>query len=150
MKLSHSVIVALGTYALSVGWAFAQDGEDGDEGENADLEVTITLMHEDAHRPEHLMEDIALPTDGVDEEGNPIFIPSEAGLTNSAFGLERANAAREDGQAFGEAMSTAAHDRTENLGRGMKPDLQDLLPDQAPDVPGGPDGPNVPSPPGRP
>lgn len=143
-------LIAVGlTLALSSNWVFAQ----GEEGENGDLDVTITAMPQDAEVPEVVTGDITLP---MDEDGN--YIPAEEGVENSAEGLAIANEAREDGRAFGEAAAAAAEANREDLGRGSMPNLEelipaDLIPDQVSDTLGDdvsdlPERPDVPVTPG--
>jgi hypothetical protein len=132
------------TLSLSASWVFAQEGEGGD-----DLDVTMTLMPEGADLPDAVTRELELPryTEG-ENEGE--YIPSSQGVENSANGLETANAAREDGRAFGEAAAEAAQDNREEHSRGNMPDLENLLPDQVPDMPGPPDRPGPPDAPGAP
>lgn len=141
MKGTKRSIVAGMALALSSSWALAQDGEDGEDG---DLDMTIAVMPEGADLPDVVTGEITLP---MDDDGN--YIPAEQGVENSADGLSTANAAREDGRAFGAAAAAAAEANREDLGRGSRPNLGDLIPDQVPDqvpdVPGGaPDLPELP------
>lgn len=131
MNGMKGLIAAALTLALSSNWAFAQDGDEGDDG---DLDVTITVMPEGADLPDVVTGDITLP---VDEEGN--FIPADEGVDNSAEGLSIANEAREDGRAFGEAAAAAAEANREDLGRGSMPDQVPETPGDLPELPDLPD-----------
>lgn len=134
MSMKLILIAPALALGLSGADALAQDG-DAD-----DLDVTITLMAEDAEESDAVTRTLELPTN---DEGE--YIPSDQGVDNSAKGLETANAAREDGRAFGEATAAAAQESRENLGRGERPNLEDLVPDHVPNVP---ELPETPSPPG--
>ena len=103
-----------------------------------DDEPTMRLMPEHAAGPDAVTGDIELPRD-VDGE----YIPSDEGVTHSAEGLAIANAARENGRAFGEEMAAKAQEQRENLGRAEPPNLDTLLPDHVP-------GDAIPELPGRP
>jgi hypothetical protein len=131
--MKQLLLVTAFALALAGTSALADDG-DADDG----LDVTITLMPEDADLPDAVTAAIELPQD---EEGP---IPNEEGVEHSADGLETANLAREDGRAFGEATAASADENRENLGRGSLPDLEDLVPDNVPETP---DLPEIPSPP---
>jgi hypothetical protein len=134
MKLSKSLAVAALTCALS-GFAFAQDDE-----------LTMTLLPEGAELPDAVTKVIELPKN---DEGE--YIASEEGVTNSAEGLAIANAAREDGRAFGEEMAASARENRENFSRGGRPDLADVLPGQVPgSIPDAPAIPQIPVPTGQP
>jgi hypothetical protein len=130
MKLSNSLIAATLVWMLS-GWALAQDGEE-----------TIVLLPEGAEQPVVVTGAIDLPKDADDE-----YIPSEEGVKNSADGLAAANAARDNGRAFGEEMAARAQESRENYARGARPDLANLLPGQVPgdvSLPDMPERPSVP------
>jgi hypothetical protein len=124
MKLSKALAVAALSCALS-SFAFAQDDE-----------LTMTLLPEGAELPDAVTKVIELPKN---DEGE--YLASEEGVANSAEGLAIANAAREDGRAFGEEMAASARENRENFTRG-RPDLGGLLPGQVPD--GIPDAPAIP------
>ena len=113
-----------------------------DDGDVPGLDETMRLMPQDATLPDVVTAAIELPKD---EEG--AHIPNKAAVEHSAHGLETANAAREDGRAFGEAMAAAARENRENVTRSSRPDLEDLLPDRVPGPPDAPDPPDVPDPP---
>ncbi len=106
---------------------------------------TLTLMPQGATLPDAVTAAIDLPTD---EEG--VYIPADAAIEHGAQGLETANAAREDGRAFGEATAAAAQENREDVARGSRPDLEELLPDQVPTVPELPGLPELPDRPDRP
>jgi hypothetical protein len=131
-------LIYLTALAVSLGTASAFAQEDS-ENITAGLDVTIALVPADAELPDVVTAPIDLPKD---EDGNDI--PSAEGVENSAHGLETANRAREDGRAFGEAMAAAAQQNREDAAHGP-PDLEDLRPDQAPDVPGPPETPGPPA-----
>ncbi len=79
---------------------------------NPVLELTMTLIPMDAESSSVVTAKIDLPKDaGVD------YLPSAAGVEHSARGLSTANAAREDGRAFGAATAAAARENRENAGR---------------------------------
>jgi hypothetical protein len=133
-------------FALTAGYASAQDG-DGEDAVDG-LEVTMTLMPEGGELPELVMALIELPKD---EAGD--YIPNARAVENAARGHETANAAREDGRAFGAAMAAAARENREDASRGGRPDLGELLPANVPNVPEIPNFPELPEqagPPERP
>jgi hypothetical protein len=134
MKL-RSVLVAA-SLTLS-GYAFAQDAEQ-----------TIALLPEGAELPDVVTAAIDLPKDADGE-----YRPSARAVDSSAKGLATANAAREDGRAFGQSMAEQAKENRELRTRGERPDLADLLPDQVPDhvtLPTLPERPELPDPPALP
>jgi hypothetical protein len=134
MKL-RSVLVAA-SLTLS-GYAFAQDAEQ-----------TIALLPEGAELPDVVTAAIDLPKDADGE-----YRPSARAVESSAKGLATANAAREDGRAFGQSMAEQAKENRELRTRGERPDLADLLPDQVPDhvtLPTLPERPELPDPPALP
>jgi hypothetical protein len=134
MKLSEILAIAAWTCVLG-NWTFAEDGEQ-----------TMTLLPEDAESPDAVTKMLELPKN---DEGE--YIASEEGVTHSAEGLATANAARESGRAFGEEMAANARENHENFSRGVRPDLEDLLPGQVPDgIPDTPAVPEIPAPAGRP
>jgi hypothetical protein len=91
-------------------------------------EQTVVLLPEDAALPEVVTAAIDLPRDATGE-----YRPSANAVESSAKGLATANAAREDGRAFGTQMAANAAENRETHARGSRPDLSDLLPDQVPD-----------------
>jgi hypothetical protein len=91
-------------------------------------EETVVLLPEDAELPDVVTAAIDLPRDADGE-----YRPSAQAVESSAKGLETANAAREDGRAFGTQMAANAADSRETHSRGSRPDLSNLLPDQVPD-----------------
>lgn len=115
-------------FALGAGAAVAQDGDDGTD----DLELTMTLMPEDAELPDAVTRELELPR-YAEGENEGEYIPSAQGVEHGTQGLDTANLAREDGRAFGEAAREAAQDNREEFGQGERPDLDDVLPDQVPD-----------------
>lgn len=144
MKLMKRLTATMLMAALGANPAFAQDDGDDDGNDGGDdLDVTITVIPEDADLPDAVTAELTLP---MDEEGN--YIPSEEGVENSAEGLATANEARADGRAFGEAAAEAAQENRENLGSGSRPDLEDLIPGSPPgipdDIPGPPELPERP------
>jgi hypothetical protein len=104
-------------------------------------EETVVLLPEGAELPDVVTAAIDLPKDADGE-----YRPS-AQAVESAKGLATANAAREDGRAFGAQMAANAADNREAHSRGARPDLSDLLPDQVPDHVSPPE---VPTPPETP
>ena len=144
MKLTKFLITSALVFALSGTWALAQDNGDGEDGDS-DLDVTMTLLPENAQQPDAVTRELELPRD---DEG--AYRASQEGVENSAAGLEAANLAREDGRAFGQDTAAEAQENRENIGRESRPNLEDLLPDQVPDVPNLPDVPGPPAtPPGQ-
>ena len=110
------------------------------EGGIRALEITMTLLPASAQTPDAVTKTIELPKrpDGSD-------IPSAAGVEHSANGLATANAAREDGRAFGQATAAAARENRENATRASRPDPSEQRPEPpetpetpAPDRPGPP------------
>ena len=91
-------------------------------------EETVVLLPEGAELPDVVTAAIDLPRDADGE-----YRPSAHAIESSAKGLATANAAREDGRAFGAQMAANAADNRETNSRGSRPDLRDLLPDQVPD-----------------
>ena len=129
-------LVAAALLALS-GYAFAQDGEQ-----------TIALLPQDAELPDVLTAAIDLPKDADGE-----YRPSVKAVERSAEGIATANAAREDGRAFGQSMAAQAKENRELRTRGERPDFADLLPEQVPDdvtLPTLPERPELPEPPALP
>lgn len=141
MRLKSGLLMSALTVALSANLALAQEEGDGDtEG----LGVTFQLLPENVELPEAVTRELSLPN-----ADDPELPPPQQALDNSQGGLDTANAAREDGRAFGQATAAAAQENVENLGRGSRPDLSELVPEAAPpdlsEIP-----PEVPEPPGRP
>jgi hypothetical protein len=129
-------LVAATLLTLS-GYAFAQDGE-----------RTLALLPEDAELPDVVTAAIDLPKD---EDGE--YRPSVKAVESSADGIRTANAAREDGRAFGASMAAEAKENRELRARGGPPDFGDLLPEQVPDdvsLPTRPERPELPQPPEQP
>jgi hypothetical protein len=116
MKYSNP-FVACALACLISASVLAQNGEE-----------TVVLLPEGAELPDVVTAAIELPRDADGE-----YRPSAQAIENSAKGLETANAAREDGRAFGAQMAANAADNRETHSRGSPPDLNDLLPDQVPD-----------------
>jgi hypothetical protein len=133
MRSTSSLLAAALAWTLS-GMVLAQDGEE-----------TIVLLPEKATLPEVVTAAIVLPTD---DNGN--YRASERGVERSAQGLAIANAAREDGRAFGEQMAAAAKDNRESHARHELPAPRDRVPDHvSPPTP--PERPETPaSPPATP
>lgn len=133
-NLVTGVLVALS------GYAFAQNGEQ-----------TIALLPEDAELPDVVTAAIDLPKDADGE-----YRPSVKAVERSAEGIATANAAREDGRAFGQSMAAQAKEDRELRTRGERPDFGDLVPEQVPDdvslptLPERPELPELPALPERP
>lgn len=152
---TRRILFFIATLALSLSssWIYAQDD---------DPELTMRLLPAGAQASEDALRELTLPTRAVldengepvlDDDGNPVmeFIPSEQGLENGSQGLMRANEARFEGVANGAAAAEAAQNNREEMGRGGRPDLSEMLPDQVPDdVPGPNNTPGPPANPGRP
>jgi len=102
------------------------------------LELTMVLIPANAETPAAVTAKIDLPKDAA--SGN--YIPSVQGVENSERGLETANAAREDGRAFGQATAATARDNRENAVRAAQGASEKERP--AP-----PETPDRPTPPGR-
>ena len=103
--MKQKSLVAATLLALS-GYAFAQDGEQ-----------TIALLPEGAELPDVVTAAIDLPKDADGE-----YRPSVRAIESSAHGIATANAAREDGRAFGERMAAQAKEDRELRTRGERPD----------------------------
>jgi hypothetical protein len=115
------------------GTVAAQD-EPSRSTREAALELTMTLMPANAETPDAVMRTLELPKD---TSGN--FVPSTAGVVNSGRGLDTANAAREDGRAFGAAAAAAASENRENASRASRPPREDRpAPPETPDRPAPP------------
>ena len=99
------------------GYAYAQDGEQ-----------TIALLPEGAELPDVVTAAITLPKDANGE-----YRPAAKAVERSAEGIATANAAREDGRAFGESTAAQARENRELRARGERPNLADRVPDQVPD-----------------
>jgi hypothetical protein len=112
-----SPFVASALACLISASTLAQNGED-----------TVVLLPEGAELPDVVTAAIDLPRDAAGD-----YRPSVSAVESSAKGLATANAAREDGRAFGAQMAVNAADNRETHSRGSRPDLSDLLPDQVPD-----------------
>jgi hypothetical protein len=123
MKRAQSFVITAAVFALTSSWAAAQDG---------DLDVTMTVLPENADQSEAVTAAIDLP---MDEAGE--YIPAEEGVENSQVGLDTANLARQDGRAFGEEARELAEENRERFGRGGgAPSIEELIPDG---VPAGPE-----------
>jgi hypothetical protein len=136
MKSTSSLFAAALACSLC-GSALAQSGEE-----------TIVLLPEGIELPDVVADAIDLPKD---ENGE--YRASAQAIAHSAQGLAIANAAREDGRAFGEQMAAAARENREDQTRGSMPDLSDLRPDHVPDnatLPELPEQPALPERPERP
>jgi len=130
-----SSFVASALACLASASSFAQTGEE-----------TVVLLPEGAQRPDIVTAAIDLPKDA---NGN--YRPSVNALEKSAKGHATANAARENGRAFGAQMAANAANNRETLARESHPDHPP--PPAPPETPVGP--PNTPgtppvSPPGKP
>jgi hypothetical protein len=127
------IITMVASAAIS-GTAAAQD-EPKRGNSAAALEITMTLLPANAQTPDAVTKVIELPKDA---DGNSI--PSAAGVEHSAGGLETANAARENGRAFGEAASAAARENRENATRASRDAASGdrPTPPETPDRPGPP------------
>jgi len=121
MKGVQGLLATVVALAMSNNWALAEEGDDGDED---GLFLTITMIPEDVELPGVVTGEITLPEEAAVEAGE-----------NSADGLERANQARADGHAMGEAAAEDARGNREDLGGGSLPNLDDLIPDSVPGVP---------------
>ena len=151
----HLLVLSALAVSLSGGWVFAQEGGEESAGEDSDagLELTMRMLPANAEVPDAATRDLVLPTRIDEVTGEAVPIPSEQGQLHGGLGLERANEARqnvlgnaaENGREIGEAAAEAAQNNREELGRGTRPDLNDLRPEQVPvDVPGPPEIPGRP------
>ena len=104
------------------------------------LELTMVLIPANAETPAAVTAKIELPKDA---SGN--YIPSAQGVEHSERGLDTANAAREDGRAFGQATAAAARDNRENAVRAATGASEK----ERPTPPETPETPDRPTPPGR-
>ncbi|HEU4617971.1 MAG TPA: hypothetical protein VFV10_08010 [Gammaproteobacteria bacterium] len=77
------------------------------------LEVTITLIPEDADRPAAVTKTLELP-----RKATGAYIASQQGVEHSASGLTRANLARDDRRAFGTTVAEAARESAEARSEG--------------------------------
>lgn len=119
MKTKRCIAAVL-SFAITT-WALAQERDAVEEG---NLDLTITVMPEDAELPGVVTGEITLPLDDAGEEA-----PADSGVDNSVEGLGIANEARAEGQAVGEAAAAAAEASREQFGRGTLPDLENLIPE---------------------
>src|SRR5262245_20081809 len=108
-----SAFIASALACLLSAQSLAQSGEE-----------TVVLVPESARRPDVVTAAIDLPKDADGE-----YRPSVNAVESSAKGLATANAAREDGRAFGAQMAANAADNRETHARGTRPDLPDQVPD---------------------
>jgi hypothetical protein len=111
-------LLAIGalTSAIICGAATAQD--DVQRGnKDAVLELTMTLIPASAKTSAAVTAIIELPKESSGGE-----LSSTQGVEHGARGLDAANAAREDGRAFGEAAAAAARDNRESAGRASRTD----------------------------
>ena len=101
------------------------------------LELTMVLIPANAETPEAVTAKIELPKDAA--SGN--YIPSAQSVEHSERGLETANAAREDGRAFGQATAAAARDNREDAVRASHgaDEKERPAPPETPDRPTPPD-----------
>ena len=130
-----SSFVSTALACLASASSFAQTGEE-----------TVVLLPEGAQRPDIVTAAIDLPKDA---NGN--YRPSVKAVEKSAKGHATANAARENGRAFGAQMAANAANNRETRARETHPDH--APPPAPPETPVGP--PNTPgtppvSPPGKP
>src|SRR5262245_30428001 len=123
-----SAFIASSLACLLSASSFAQSGEE-----------TVVLLPESAELPDVVTAAIDLPKDADGE-----YRPAVQAVESSAKGLTTANAAGEDGRAFGAQMAANAAENRETHTRGTRPDLGDLLPDQVPDHVTPPSLPEVP------
>lgn len=118
-----SLFVAFALACLASVASLAQTGEE-----------TVVLLPEGAERPDVVTAAIDLPRDA---DGN--YRPSVNAVESSAKGHATANAAREDGRAFGALMAANAAGNRETLARGTHPDHP--TPSSPPGLPETPVGP---------
>jgi hypothetical protein len=107
--------------------------------ERAALELTMVLIPANAQTPDAVTKTIELPKD----DGSGAYVASAQDVEHSERGLETANAAREDGRAFGQATAAAARDNRENASRASRDAA-------APPRPAPPETPDRPAAPQRP
>jgi hypothetical protein len=123
------VIAAALAGVLCAGAALAQNAAESGQV-ILGLDLTMRLMPADAVVPDAVVATIELPRA---EDGS--FIPHDKAVERSGRGLTTANAARENGRAFGEAMAAAARENREDVTRGGRADATPSPPDQAADRP---------------
>ena len=111
-------LLAIGalTSAIICGAATAQDDVQRDNRDDV-LELTMTLIPASAKTSAAVTAIIALPKELRGTEP-----PSTQGVEHGARGLDTADAAREDGRAFGEAAAAAARDNRESASRASRTD----------------------------
>ena len=102
------------------------------------LEMTMVLIPANAETPAAVTAKIDLPKDS----STGSYIPNAKAVEHSEHGIDTANAAREDGRAFGQATAAAARDNRENAVRAAHAASEKERP--AP-----PETPDRPTPPGR-
>lgn len=134
-----SAFIASALACLLSASSLAQNGEE-----------TVVLLPESAELPDVVTAAIDLPKDADGE-----YRPSVQAVDSSAKGLATANAAREDGRAFGAQMAANAADNRETNSRGSpSPPEAPVAPPETPVGP--PETPVTPpvsppvTPPGRP
>ena len=136
-------LIAITALAGAMTWlsvsAIAQDAPNrSDDAKDSVLELTMSLIPANAQTPAAVTATIELPKN---ESGE--YIPSARGIEHSAGGLDTANAAREEGRAFGEATAEGARENRENVGRATR----DAATPGRPSTP--PETPDPPRPPAR-
>jgi hypothetical protein len=89
-----------------VGWALALAGTSASGQDTANEDAansTMTVIPQDAELPDAVTKELVLPDEA-----------SEAAREHSATGLAKANEAREDGRAFGQATAAAAREHAQD------------------------------------
>lgn len=109
--------------------ARAEDAEDPDAGEEQplpdDLELTMTLMPEDAVLPEAVTRTIELPpaaSDTAAKAGAGGRSRANEAQKGREQGLDTAAEARDKGRDLGEDMAEQARENREDAGRGRPPE----------------------------
>jgi hypothetical protein len=135
-------LTAISALAILLGTSAAQAQDT--QGDDPDgLEITMTLLPEQATTPDVVTNDIELPDSEADEGGahsaDGLAAANEA-RSQQDDGLETAEDAVERGREFAEDMAAQAQENRENAERGDAPDLSDVpdslnVPDSL-DVPG--------------
>jgi hypothetical protein len=123
------------TSAVIQGSAVAQD-EAQRGNSDAVLELTMTLIPTNAKTSAAVTAIIELPKELSGDE-----TPNTQGAERSSRGLDRANSAREDGRAFGDAAAAAARDNREAASRASH-DADNPPPPPTPEPPDRPDRPS--------
>jgi hypothetical protein len=122
MKRSHIVLAAAALVASACAFAQSPPAEQAPTPAPARLEITMTLLPENAKDAHEITRKIELPpavTPTQPRDGKSP--PSTAGQGNGKEGLEKAAEARERGREFGQDVADQARDNREKASRGVDP-----------------------------